>query len=96
MTGVDFGLVNEATGFRIVEMVLQAEDTSSRIQPSALIAAGQQDYGLYCATCHGPGGYGDGPLAGSLDPKPAKHSNGDYMNPLTDAYLFQVVEEGGA
>jgi len=55
VTGVDFGLVNEATGFRIVEMVLQAEDTSSRIQPSALIAGGQQDYGLYCATCHGPG-----------------------------------------
>jgi protein SCO1/2 len=93
---VDFGLVNEATGFRVVEMVLQVEDTNSRIPPSALVAAGQSDYALYCASCHGPGGDGDGPMAGSLKPKPAKHSNGEYMNPLTDEYLFQVVHEGGA
>jgi mono/diheme cytochrome c family protein len=27
-------------------------------------------YGLYCASCHGVGGRGDGPAAASLDPRP--------------------------
>ena len=41
-------------------------------------------------------GCGDGPLSASLDPKPAKHCDGNYMNALTDEYLFQVVKQGGA
>jgi mono/diheme cytochrome c family protein len=28
-------------------------------------------YAVYCASCHGVGATGDGPLAGSLDPAPA-------------------------
>jgi mono/diheme cytochrome c family protein len=48
-----------------------------------------------CASCHGPTGAGDGPAAVALDPKPAKHDDGNYMNPLTDAYLTQVITEGG-
>ena len=93
---VIFGLVNDPTGFRVVEMTLQAAASNPGPAPSALVAAGQRDYSLYCATCHGAEGNGDGPLAGSLDPVPAKHSDGEYMNSLTDEYLFRVVHEGGA
>lgn len=32
--------------------------------------AGQQMYGAYCASCHGPGGQGDGPLAADLPVAP--------------------------
>lgn len=60
------------------------------------VAAGKADYQIFCASCHGPNGDGDGPVAQALDPKPAKHSDGNYMNPLTDDYLFKVIKFGGA
>jgi len=33
------------------------------------VAQGQQLYAKYCASCHGPGGKGDGPKAASTTPK---------------------------
>jgi len=59
-------------------------------------AAGKADYQIFCASCHGPTGGGDGPVAQALDPKPAKHNDGNYMNPLKDDYLFRVIKFGGA
>jgi cytochrome c553 len=35
-------------------------------------------------------------LAASLEPKPARHSDGAYMNALSNEYLFRVIKEGGA
>ncbi|MDH3210900.1 MAG: cytochrome c [Myxococcales bacterium] len=57
---------------------------------------GAANYAILCAGCHGASGDGDGPLAAALDPKPAKHSDGAYMNALSDAHLFQVIQQGGA
>jgi mono/diheme cytochrome c family protein len=59
-------------------------------------AAGKADYQIFCSSCHGPTGGGDGPVAQALDPKPARHSDGNFMNPLKDDYLFQVIKFGGA
>ena len=59
-------------------------------------AAGAALYQTYCATCHGASGDGDTPFAQALDPPPTTHSNGNYMNTLTDAYLFRLIKEGGA
>jgi mono/diheme cytochrome c family protein len=56
---------------------------------------GRSSYSVYCASCHGRTGEGDGPIAAGLDPKPVKHSDGEYMNPLADPYLFKVIKEGG-
>jgi mono/diheme cytochrome c family protein len=58
--------------------------------------AGKADYQIYCASCHGETGAGDGPVAQALNPKPARHNDGAYMNPLTDDYLFKVIKFGGA
>jgi mono/diheme cytochrome c family protein len=58
--------------------------------------AGKADYQIYCASCHGETGGGDGPVAQALNPKPARHTDGSYMNPLTDDYLFKVIKFGGA
>ena len=58
--------------------------------------AGEADYQIFCASCHGPKGGGDGPVAQALDPKPAHHNDGNYMNPLSDEYLFKVIKFGGA
>ena len=59
------------------------------------LAGAKANYGLYCASCHGTDGCGDGPLSASLDPKPALHCDGDYMNALSDEHLFEVVKDGG-
>ena len=64
------------------------------LQPGDATAGGEQ-YALFCASCHGDDGCGDGPLAGTLDPKPARHCDGHVMNALDDAYLTQVITEGG-
>ena len=59
-------------------------------------AKGAPQYAALCASCHGPKGCGDGPLSQTLNPKPAKHCDGNLMNPLTDAFLFKTIKEGGA
>jgi mono/diheme cytochrome c family protein len=60
------------------------------------VAAGQALYVANCATCHGARGAGDGPAAAALDPKPAHHNDGAYMNALTNEHIFKVIKEGGA
>ena len=59
-------------------------------------AAGKATYEKICTTCHGTTGKGDGPAAAALPVKPQNHTNGQYMNTLTDEYLFKIVKEGGA
>ncbi len=59
------------------------------------VAAGEQLFATYCASCHGARGAGDGPVAAGLDPKPAKHTNGEYMNALSNEHLFKVIAKGG-
>jgi cytochrome c1 len=58
--------------------------------------AGGADYQIFCASCHGESGAADGPIAQALDPRPARHNDGTYMNPLEDDYLFKVIKFGGA
>ena len=59
------------------------------------MARGAEHYQLHCATCHGAEGGGDGPTSVALDPKPAAHNDGNYMNALTDEYLTEVIRDGG-
>ncbi len=58
------------------------------------VMAGQADYQLYCAPCHGPEGRGDGPAA-LADPKPADHSDPEYMATLSDKQVYCVIQNGG-
>ncbi len=58
-------------------------------------AAGEVLYVQYCASCHGARGAGDGPVGASLDPKPVAHSDGAYMNALSQEHLFKVIKLGG-
>ena len=52
-------------------------------------------YAQNCASCHGETGGGDGPASIALDPRPARHDDGSYMNGLDDAYLARVIRDGG-
>ena len=58
--------------------------------------AGKALYLQYCATCHGPGGKGDGPLSATLNPRPANHTDHVFMAGLSDEHLYQVISKGGA
>jgi len=68
--------------------------------PAAVAAAdaarGAAHYQTLCSSCHGPRGAGDGPAGQGLDPRPARHDDGAYMNALSNEHLFKVIKEGGA
>ncbi len=58
-------------------------------------ASGQALYGLYCATCHGQAGKGDGPASQVLDPRPRDHTDAAYMGSLSDEDIYKVITDGG-
>ncbi|MEZ4865413.1 MAG: cytochrome c [Caldilineaceae bacterium] len=60
----------------------------------ASLARGEATYGLYCTSCHGESGMGDGVAAQTLDPAPAPIARTSQM--LSDGYLFWRISEGGA
>lgn len=60
------------------------------------ITSGKWTYETTCSPCHGDGGKGDGPAAVALNPKPRDHTNGAYMNKLTNQHIFDIVHLGGA
>ena len=72
-----------------------ADSPSEAVTATPDAARGEQVYATYCSSCHGARGAGDGPVAAGLDPKPAKHTNGEYMNALSNEHLFKVTKEGG-
>ena len=41
-------------------------------------AAGKEKYAMFCETCHGPSGKGDGPGGAALQPPPRDFSAGDF------------------
>jgi mono/diheme cytochrome c family protein len=58
-------------------------------------ACGAKLYALYCATCHGQGGKGDGPAA-PKNPPPADHTDPGRMKALSDVDIYKVINKGGA
>ncbi len=58
--------------------------------------ADAQLYATYCASCHGAGGKADGPVAATLEPPPANHTDAAYIGSLSDEYLCAVISRGGA
>ncbi len=55
---------------------------------------GAQLFQAQCATCHGPQGHGDGPLAASLDPKPTALSERLRARERSVFALHQVISNG--
>ena len=53
-------------------------------------------YKANCVACHGETGKGDGPGAGVLKPPPRDHTNGEYMNTLSDKEIGDIIRMGGA
>ncbi len=57
---------------------------------------GKQQYTLYCVTCHGELGDGQGIVGKTLDPPPRDFTAGDFKFGGTDEEIFQVISDGAA
>jgi len=66
-------------------------------------AAGKTSFGMFCTSCHGQTGKGDGPVGAVLNPPPRDLSTGDFKFDTdgdgeagTDADLMNVITNGAA
>lgn len=57
---------------------------------------GKTIFGMYCATCHGATGAGDGAAAAALNPKPRDLTNAEYISTRSWEELREVIAMGGA
>jgi mono/diheme cytochrome c family protein len=57
------------------------------------IAAGTKVYAVWCRSCHGLRGRGDG-MAAPPGTKPANLVDADWKHGSTDAEIFKVIKEG--
>jgi mono/diheme cytochrome c family protein len=67
------------------------------------VAAGKAKYDMFCLSCHGPAGKGDGPVGAALNPKPRDFSAAHFKFDAdkdgtagTDADLKLVIKNGAA
>lgn len=72
------------------------EEAAPAEAPPAAAFDAAQAYVTVCATCHGPGGQGDGPGAAALDPKPANFADPAFWADKPDEELITAIREGGA
>jgi mono/diheme cytochrome c family protein len=54
----------------------------------------EKDYTQLCASCHGPQGKGDTPMAQALNPSPRDFSSPEWK--VSDEHIAKVIREGGA
>lgn len=57
------------------------------------LANGEELFGLYCASCHGESGYGDGAAGGALGQKPANFHD-SLVKKQTNGALFWKISNG--
>ena len=52
-------------------------------------------FNTICATCHGPGGKGDGSAAAALQPKPRNYTDPAWQASVTDDDIKKIILQGG-
>ncbi len=60
------------------------------------LAKGKQVYDIYCVTCHGATGDGQGVVGKTLNPPPRDFTKGDFKYGGTDQDIFDVISNGAA
>ena len=77
-------------------MVIPPVDPATLMTPSAeLTGRGKTLYEANCTACHGPQGRGDGPAAGTMNPKPRNLSSPDgWKNGYHAPAIFKTLKEG--
>ena len=57
---------------------------------------GKEIYTIFCVTCHGELGDGQGLVGKTLDPPPRDFTKGEWKFGGTDQDIFDVISNGGA
>jgi len=57
-------------------------------------ANGRELFSTYCTSCHGPMGYGNGPLAGDLSPPPSNLRDTGWLAGQSNKILFWMIASG--
>jgi high-affinity iron transporter len=70
-----------------------ADDGAAKTQ-AADAAKGAQVFKMYCETCHGPTGLGDGPVGKTLQPPPRNFQEAKFKYGDTDQAHFEVITNG--
>jgi mono/diheme cytochrome c family protein len=58
-------------------------------------ATAKENYGAYCAQCHGVSGAGGGLNTESMNVQPRDHTDAEGMSAISDAQLKKAIAEGG-
>jgi mono/diheme cytochrome c family protein len=69
--------------------------TVQHVMGAGNVEAGGKLYQTRCSPCHGPDGKAATPTAQALNPKPRDHTDGAYMNQLSNEHLAKVINNGG-
>ena len=72
-----------------------ADDADAKVQ-AADIAKGAQVFKMYCETCHGPTGLGDGPVGKTLNPPPRNFQEAKFKYGDSNQAHFEVITNGAA
>ena len=69
---------------------------AERVANAGDLEEGAKLYQQRCASCHGADGKAHTPIAQALTPKPRDHTDGAYMNKLSNEHLTKVIKGGGS
>ena len=72
-----------------------ADDAAAKVA-GADAAQGAKVFKMYCETCHGPTGLGDGPVGKTLVPPPRNFQEAKFKYGDTDQDHFNVITNGAA
>lgn len=72
-----------------------ADDAAAKVA-AADVASGAKVFKMYCETCHGPTGGGDGPVGKTLTPPPRNFQAGEFKFGGDDQAIFDVISNGAA
>ena len=64
------------------------------VSSEALLAQGEKNYQIYCASCHGKTGVGDGLAAKGLTPPPRNLIEGEWKQGGSSVQLYKTLVEG--
>jgi mono/diheme cytochrome c family protein len=79
-------------------ILLLAGAPFTRVAGADDLAKGKQIFTIYCLTCHGEHGDGQGPVGLTLDPPPRDFTKAEFKfcGACTDDDLFEVISLGPA